>query len=203
MSDLETAIRSLRKNPGFSLVAILTIAVGIGANTALFSAYDRLVLNPVTIPRPDTLVAIWATNPQNGLNAPAVSYPRYEAIRDNATSFASIGISASDNFTLTGNGDPEQLTGLRVSASFLDTLGIRPAQGRNFSAEEDVPNGPAVCIISHELWQTQFGGRAQMVGHRITLNGQAWDVIGVMPPRLSLPFAQVQVSRRACSRSRA
>src|SRR6476469_3884902 len=112
MSDLETAIRSLRKYPAFSLVAILTIAVGIGANTALFSVYDRLVLNPVTIPRPDTLVAIWATNPQNGLNAPAVSYPRYEAIRDNATSF--IGISASDKFTLTGNGDPEQLTGLRV-----------------------------------------------------------------------------------------
>jgi predicted permease len=193
MTDFTNAVRALRKSPGFSLVAVLTIGVGIGANTALFSVYDRLVLNPVTIPKPASLVAIWINNPQLNFNAPAMSWPRYDDIRSHAASFAMIGISAFDNFTLTGNGDPEQLNGQRVSATFLPTLGILPAAGRNFTADEDLPNGPAVCIISHELWQTRFGGRAQIVGSTITLNGQPWQVVGVTPPRLSPPFAQVQV----------
>ena len=171
----------------------MTIAVGIGANSALFSIYDRLVLRPVTIPKADSLVAIWANNAKLNLNAPAISWPHYEAMAAQATSFSSLGLSAFDNFTLTGNGDPEQLNGLRVSASFLPTLGIMPALGRNFAAAEDVPNGAAVCIISHELWQTRFGARASIVGDVITLNMRSWEVVGVMPPRLSPPFNQVQV----------
>src|SRR5690242_712763 len=146
MSSFAYAVRALRKSPAFSLVAVLTIAVGIAANTALFSVCDRLVLNPVTIPNPSTLVAIWTSNPQINLNAPALSWPRYEEIRDSARSFSAVGISAFDNFTLTGNGDPEQLNGLRVSASFFPTLGMLPAAGRNFAADEDIPNGPTVCI---------------------------------------------------------
>jgi predicted permease len=193
MSDFIQAVRALRKSAGFSLVAVLTIAVGIAANTALFSVYDRLVLNPVTIPDPSSLLAIWTNNPQLNFNAPAVSWPRYEEVRDQARSFASLGISAFDNFTLTGNGDPEQLNGQRVSASFFPTLGIMPEVGRNFAPAEDLPNGPAVCVISHELWQTRFGGRATLLGETIALNGQPWEVIGIMPPRLSAPFNQVQV----------
>jgi len=193
MSDFRHALRALVKTPGFSLVATLTIAVGIGANTALFSVYDRLVLNPVTIARPSTLVALWINNPQLNFNAPAMSWPKYEDLRAHATSFETLGISAFDNFTLTGNGDPEQLNGQRVSASFLPTLGILPALGRNFTPDDDLPNGPAVCILSHELWQTRFGGRAGIVGSMITLNGQSWQVVGVLPPRLTPPFAQVQV----------
>jgi predicted permease len=191
MGDFVHAVRALRKSPGFSTVAILTIAVGIGANTSLFSIYDRLVLHRVTIPDASTLVAIWTNNPQLNLNAPALSWPRYEEMRDGARSFASIGISAFDNFTLTGNGDPE-LTGLRVSASFLPTLGVMPIVGRNFTADEDVPNGPAVCILSHELWQTRFGGRP-IVGDTITLNAQPWQVVGITPPHLTAPFGQVQI----------
>src|SRR4029453_10463358 len=160
MSDFTIAVRALVKAPGFSLVAILTIAVAIAANTALFSVFDRLVLNPVTISQPSSLVAIVNNNPQLTAPVPSISWPRYEEIRDHAQSFASIAVSAFDSFTLTGNGEPEQLNGLRASASFLPTLRILPAAGRNFAAEEDVPNGPAVCIISHELWQTRFGGRA-------------------------------------------
>jgi predicted permease len=193
MSDFSVACRTLWKNPGFSIVAVLTIAVGIAANSALFSIYDRLVLHPVTIPQPSTLVAIWANNPKLNLNAPAIAWPRYQEISAQATSFSSVGLSAFDNFTLTGNGDPEQLNGLRVSATFLPTLGIMPAQGRNFLAAEDLPNGPAVCIISHELWQTRFGGRAGIVGDTIVLNAQPWEVVGIMAPRFSAPFNQVQV----------
>jgi putative ABC transport system permease protein len=193
MSDLKSALRSLLKTPGFTTIAVLTIAVAIGANTALFSVFDRLILNPVAVPRASSLVAIWASNPKLNLNGPAVSWPRYEAIQKNATSFASLGISAFDNVTLTGNGTPEQLVGLRVSASFLPTIGIAPAHGRNFSAEEDVPNGAAVVILSHELWQTRFGGRLGIIGQSITLNGAPWQVIGIMPPRLSNPWSLTQI----------
>src|SRR5436190_11425956 len=193
MSDFRAALRALQKSPAFTLVAVVTIAVGIGANTTLFSVYDRLVLNPVTIPHPSSLIALWVNNPQLNFNAPAFSWSRYEHVRDHARSFDSIGISAFDNFTLTGNGDPAQLNGQRVSATFLPTLGILPARGRNFTADEDVPNGAAVCIISHELWQTRFGGREQIVGANITLNGQSWQVVGIMPPHLSAPFSQVQI----------
>src|SRR6476469_9818810 len=139
MSDFRAAVRALQKSPAFTLVAFITIAVGIGANTTLFSVYDRLVLNPVTLPQPSSLVAIWVNNPQLNFNAPAFSWSRYEQLRDHATSFSSIGISAFDNFTLTGNGEPEQLNGQRVSGSFFPTLGILPASGRSFTAEEDLP----------------------------------------------------------------
>src|SRR5579864_9808140 len=98
MSELKHAVRALLKSPAFSLVAVLSIAVGIGANTSLFSVYDRLVLNPVTIPNSGSLVAIWTSNASLNFNAPALSWPRYEEIRDHARSFASVGISAFDNF---------------------------------------------------------------------------------------------------------
>ncbi|HEY2150072.1 MAG TPA: ABC transporter permease [Vicinamibacterales bacterium] len=193
MSDFRAALRALRTSPAFTAVAVITIAVGIAANTTLFSVYDRLVLNPVTIPQPQSLVALWANNPQLNFNAPALSWSRYEQIRDHATSFSSIGISAFDNFTLTGNGDPEQLNSLRVSAGFFPTLGIMPVRGRNFTIDEDQPNGAAVCIISHELWQTRFGGRDNLLGETLMLNRQSWQVVGILPPRLSQPFGQVQV----------
>jgi predicted permease len=193
MTDVVIALRSLRKNLRFSLVAVLTLGVAIAACSALFSIYDRLVLHPITIANPSSLVAILNVNPQ--LNAPvaSVSYPRYEHIRDHATSFASIGISAFDNFTITGEGDPSQLNGLRASASFFPTLGIGMHRGRNFTAEEDVPNGPAVCILSYELWQSRFGGRESVLNSTIQLNSQPWLVVGITPPRLSPPFQQTQV----------
>ena len=193
MSKLKLAYRSLLKSPGFTLVAVLTIAVGIGANTALFSVFDRLILHPLTLPQPSSLVAIWASNPAINFNAPAISWPRFEEVRRNAKSFSSVADSAFDSFTITGNGDPEQLNGLRVTANFFTTLGVAPLRGRAFTAEEDVPNGPNICLLSHELWQTRFGGRETLVGETIQLNGQSWQVVGILPPNLSNPFGQVQV----------
>lgn len=193
MSDFKSAFRALLKTPGFTLVAVLTLAVGIAANTALFSVFDRLILNPVSLPQPSALVAIWTNNPQLNFNAPAASWPRYEEIRKHAKSFSAIGVSAFDNFTLTGNGDPEQLQGLRVSASFLPTLGILPARGRNFTEAEDLPNGAAVCILSHELWQARFGSRTSILGETIQLNGGSWEVVGIMPPKFTNPFSQTQI----------
>lgn len=194
MANLRAAFRSLLKTPGFSLVAILTLGVGIAANAALFSVFDRLVLRPISLPNPGNLIAVWSNNPQANFNVPALSWPRYQAIAGHAHTFSSIGVSAFDNFTLTGNGEqPDQLQGQRVSGAFFTTLGVRPALGRDFTPEEDVPNGPNVCIISHELWSTRFGSRASIVNENIQLNGQSWQVVGVMPPNLSAPFGQVQV----------
>ncbi|HUL71735.1 MAG TPA: ABC transporter permease [Vicinamibacterales bacterium] len=194
MTTLRAAVRALANTPGFSSVAILTLAVGIASNAALFSVYDRLVLNPVTAPDPSTLVAIWSNNPQSNFNAPALSWPRYVELGRTARSFSSLAISAFDNFTLTGDGEhPAQLNSLRVSSAFFRTLGVLPARGRDFTAADDVPNGPLVCIISHELWTTRFGKRASIVGEVIRLNGQSWQVIGITPPALTQPFQQVQV----------
>ena len=193
MSDFKSAVRALLKTPGFTTVAILTIAVGIAANTALFSVFDRLILNPVALPQPSSLIAVWTNNPALNFNAPAVSWPRYEEIRRHAKSFSSVAVSASDNFTLTGNGDPEQLPGLRVSATFFPTLGVMPLLGRNFTEAEDLPNGANVCILSHELWQARFGGRENVIGETILLNSQSWQVVGIMPPRLTNPFSQTRI----------
>jgi predicted permease len=193
MTQLKSAIRSLLKTPGFTLIAVLTIAVGIGANTALFSVFDRLILHPLTLPQTSSLVAIWTSNPALNFNAPAVSWPCFEEIRRNAKSFSSVADSAFDTFTLTGNGDPEQLAGLRVTANFFSTLGIGPTRGRAFTAAEDQANGPNVCLLSYEVWQTRFGGRETLVGETIQLNGQSWQVVGILPPHLSNPYGQVQV----------
>ena len=193
MTDFVMALRALRQQPRFSAIAVLTMAVAIGACSALFSIYDRLVLNPLSLPNPSTLVAVLSTNPQLGAPNAAVSWPRFTFLRDRARAFDSIGVSAFDNFTLTGNGEPEQLNGLRTSGAFFETLGVTPARGRVFTAGEDIANGPAVCLISYELWQGRFGGRDDLLGQAIILNGQPWQVIGITPPRLTAPFGQVQV----------
>jgi len=193
MSDFKTAFRAMRTHPAFSTIVIVTMAVGIAANAAIFSVHDRLVLHPVTIPDPSSLVAIWFTNPQRNVQTPSSSVPRYDELRGEVRAFSSIGLSAFESFLLAGDTGATQLTGLRVTSTFLPTLGILPARGRNFTAAEDVPNGPAVCILSHELWQSQFGGRESVIGQTIQLNGSAWEIVGVMPPGLSVPFGQVQV----------
>jgi predicted permease len=193
MTILTPAVRALRATPAFSTVAILTLAVAIASTTAIFSVYDQLVAHPVTLPDPPSLVQIWITSSDGAIQAQAISVPRYDDLKDRIHAFSSMAAAAPDSFTLTGSGDATQLTGLRVSPSFLPTLGIMPARGRNFTPAEDVVNGPAVCIISHELWRSVFGGRDSIVGETIALNGIAWEIVGVMPPRLTAPFGQVQV----------
>jgi predicted permease len=193
MTILTPALRALRNTPGFSTIAVLTMAVAIAANTAIFSIYDQLVLHPVSMPDPGSLVALWLNNPERNLQAQAISMPKYEELKGRVASFSSTAVSAFDSFTLTQEGDATQLNGLRVSASFFSTLGVLPTRGRNFTDAEDQPNGPAVCIVSHELWQSVLGGRDGIVGQTIQLNGSAWEIVGVMPPRLTAPFGQVQV----------
>ncbi len=188
------ALRSLLKSPGFTLVAVLTIALGIGANTALFSTFNTLILHPMSLPKSDELVRIWVNNSQLNFTGPAMSWPRYEFFRDNQKSFSSLSAAAFTGYSLTRNGaDPEQLNALQVTASFFPTLGITPIRGRNFTAQEDTAGGPNVVMVSYEAWQTKFGGRETLVGEAITLNGQPYTVVGITPAALTNPISTVLV----------
>jgi predicted permease len=188
------ALRSLLKSPGFTFVAVLTIAVGIGATTALFSTFNTLVLHPLSLPQSDRLVRIWASNTALGFNAPAMSWPRYEFIRDHQTSFSDVSASAFSGFAFTRPGaDPEQVNALAVTASFFPTLGVAPLRGRNFTAAEDTTGGPNVAILSYEFWQRAFAGRDSAIGETIMLSGNAHTIVGVLPPALTNPYGTVLV----------
>ena len=192
MNDFRQAVRSLRKSPGFTAVAVLAMAVGIGANTALFSAFDTLVLHPQSFPDADRLVRLWAGNAGVGLNAPAMSWTRYEFIRDHQHAFANLSAAAFTGYTITREGaDPEQANTVAVTASFFPTLGVAPIRGRNFTREEDTTGGPLVVIISSEYWRRAFGGRDSVVGQRLTLNGERYTIVGIAPPALSNPYRTV------------
>jgi predicted permease len=194
MNDLKLALRQLRKSPGFTLVAIVTLAVGIGMNTALFSAFNTFVLHPLTLPQADRLVRLWVSNPATNDNIPYVSWPRYEFIRDREESFSNISATGFASYALTRNGaDPEQLNALQVTASFFPTLGIMPLRGRNFTKQEDSVGGANVAILSYECWQRYFGGRDSVVGESIMLTGTSYAVVGVLPPTLSQPFNTVMI----------
>ena len=194
MSLIRHTLRALLNTPAFSAVAILTLAVGLAANTALFSVYDALILNPVDVPDVGRLVAIWSQNAKASFRAPALSWPRYVEIERHAKSFSALAASTFDTFAITGNGaQPDQLNGLRVTPAFFRTLGIVPARGRDFRPEDDVPNGPNVCVLSDDLWTSRFGRRESIVGETIQINDQSWQVIGILPPQVTAPFTQVQI----------
>ena len=194
MSNLKFAFRALGKSPGFTLVAILTIAVGIGANTALFSIFNKLVLHPVDLPEADRIVRVWTNNQQRNVVGPVMSLPKFELFRDNQTSFSSIDASAFNTTVLVRDGaEPEQLNSLNVTASWIPTLGLQLARGRNFTKEEDSLNGPPVCLLAYDIWKTRFGQRETLVGETIMLNGVGTTVIGILPEKLPAPAAFIQV----------
>lgn len=191
---MKTALRSLCRTPGFTAIAVLTLAVGIGANTALFSTFNTFVLHPLTLPQSDRLARIWVTNSALNYTSRYVSWPRYEYIRDHQTSFSNIAAASFASYALTrGDADPELFNSLQVSVSFLPTLGIAPLRGRNFTPAEDAAGGPNVAILSYECWQRFFGERDSVVGESIRLGGTPYTVVGVLPPALSNPYNTVMI----------
>lgn len=194
MHDLKYALRSLLKTRGFTIVAILTMAVAIGACTSLFSVLQAVVLKPLPYPNPDTLVNIWGVNRERNLEAPVISWAKYEAFRERKDVFAEISMSAGNGFTLTeGTGEPEQVFGLHASANFLPVLGLNPVRGRSFSAEEDREGGPAVAMISHQLWQNRFAADPAIIGRTVQIDGVSREIVGILPSPLPVPFNQVNV----------
>jgi len=179
-SDLRFALRQLVKSPGFTAIAILIVALGIGSATAMFSTVNALVLRPVAVPEPDRLAAVYETNLARNVPRFSSSYPNYVDWRDRSKSWQSLAAMGGRALNLTDGGEPEFVYGVTMTANFLPTLGQVPALGRGFLEEEDRPGRNQVAIISHNFWQRRFGGRPDAVGRTLTLNGTAHTIVGVL-----------------------
>ncbi|HKA00132.1 MAG TPA: ABC transporter permease, partial [Candidatus Solibacter sp.] len=180
-------LRFLAKSPGFTAIAVLTLAVGIGANTAIFSVANALLLRPLAFADPDLLVAIAGHRQgQDGRNP--LTWPRFELISQNAHSFAGIAAYCNEAFNFTGQGDPEQIPAARVSSNFFRILGTNPMLGRSFRAGEDRAGGDNVIVITDALWERRFARERNALGRVLKLDGKDWTVIGVLPPDFRFAF---------------
>ncbi|HXE30693.1 MAG TPA: ABC transporter permease [Terriglobales bacterium] len=190
--DVRYAVRLLRKSPGFATVAILTLALGIGASTAVFSLVDAVLLKPLPFPHAEQIVFPWRL-PKQGMNLGFDTNPwgrvEFLYLQQHAQAFGAMGAFLSGSFNLTGSGDPVRLDGLRASAGFFPSLGVRPALGRTFTDAEDRPGGEHEVILADSLWRAQFGADPGVLGRSIELNGEAYTVIGVMPRGFAFPQA--------------
>ena len=185
--DLRFAIRTLVKKPGFTFVLVLALALGIGANTAIFSVVNAVLLRPLPYKQADRLVWIWGTNPLNDIEHETASAPDYNDWKTQGQSFEEMGGFANTRLTLTGSGEPERYDGAYVTDGFFEVLGVQPAIGRTFTPEEDKPNSSRVVVLSHGLWQRRFGGDPGIIGQAITINGNPVTVVGVMPADFKHP----------------
>jgi predicted permease len=186
-SDIRYAIRNLLKHPGFNAVAVITLALGIGANSAIFSAINALLLKPLPIPNQDRVVAIWDKNPSRGFEHNEVAFANYLDWRAQSNSFEQLALERWWSTNLTGGDTPERTQGFLVSANFFDVVGVKPVKGRNFLEEENQPGKDGVAIIAHSLWQRRFGSDPAIINKTITTNGIARTVIGVLPEGFNYP----------------
>jgi predicted permease len=193
LQDLRYAARTLRKNPGFMAVIVLTLALGIGASTAVFSIVNSVLLKPLPFPAADRIVFPWRLAPR-GIQLGYVEIPwgrpEFLLLSKESKAFQFLGAFKSDSFNLTGSGEPVRLNGIRASAGFFPALGVEPKLGRFFSAEEDTTGNEHVVILSDSLWREQFGGDPAIIGRLVELNASAYTVVGVMPAGFSFPHAE-------------
>lgn len=178
--NLRFALRQMSRHPGFSALLVFTIAVAIGGNVAIFSALEGIVLRPLPYPGADRLVAVWETPEGEGWRQPFTG-PDYLDVRDLSETLEDIGVINADWFNMAGESEPTRILGGRCSASLLALLEVPPLHGRIFTEEEEFEGNNRVVILSHGLWQTQFGGDPGAVGKQVNLDGEPWEIIGVMP----------------------
>jgi putative ABC transport system permease protein len=190
--DMRYGARTLLKTPGFTLIAVLTLALGVGANTAIFSVVNAVLLRPLPYEKPASLVALWETNKKRPDGRGSISYPNFFDWRSQNHSFERMGAFYTNNMALTGVATPINLRSAVVSPDLFAVLGVKPQVGRWFASEEEKP-GVRVAIINHGLWQRQFGGDPNVVGRALTLNGKSFTVVGVMPAGFQFPIEAVPV----------
>jgi putative ABC transport system permease protein len=182
--DLQYAVRRLFKSPGFTFVAVVTLALGIGANSAIFSVVNGVLLKPLPYPESDRLVGMFHVYEKQ---REVMSGPNFIDVSRAATSLENAAAISTGGIILTGQGEPVRLDVARVSASLFNVLRVRPAAGRSFNADENTPGKTDVVVLSHGLWQTRFGSDPHAIGKRIQLDGVATEIIGVMPEGFSYP----------------
>jgi len=192
LSDLRYAGRRLRAAPGFSAVALLTLALGIGATTAIFSVVEGILLKPLPYPRPEQLVALWHTAPGLHLKDLNLAASLYFTYKEESRAFQDVAMWQTGAWTITGTSQPEEVPGLQVTYRFLATLGVEPALGRGFGASDDDPHGEHTILISDGYWRSRFGGDPSALGRRLLVDGAAYTVIGVLPP--SFQFMDRRIS---------
>ncbi|HWO01096.1 MAG TPA: ABC transporter permease [Blastocatellia bacterium] len=191
LQDIKYGARTLRKSPGFTAVAVIALALGIGGNSAIFSVVNAVLLRPLPYPEPDRIMRIFATAPDRGLDQTSVSFQRATAIAEQNRLFEQVGAYIFDTANLTGIDEPVQLTAVKMSPAVLDVTRVNPALGRNFLPEEDRPGGAHVVILSSGLWQRHFASAPDIVGQAIALDGGSYTVVGVMPQGFNFPGGQV------------
>jgi MacB-like periplasmic core domain len=182
LQDLRYALRMLAKNAGFTIVVVLSLAIGIGANSAIFSVVDALLLRPLPYPQPDRLAAIWLHSPGIGIFRDWPSPGEYVDLQNENHSFFEMAIAQLRGFTLTGRDQPELLGGITASSTLLHMLGAKPLFGRLLLPEEDRPGKPPVAILSYGLWRRLFSSDPHIVGRSVTLSGKPYTVVGVLGP---------------------
>src|SRR4051794_38808269 len=182
--DIQYALRRLFKAPGFSAIAVITLALGIGANSAIFSVVNGVLLKPLPYPDSDRLVGVYHVSDGNRAS---MSGPNFTDVVRTATSLENAAAISTTRMILTGEGEPVRLPVAEVSAALFNVLRVRAALGRTFNADENTPGKNNVVILSHGLWQQRFGSDANVIGRRIQLDGVAKEVVGVMPNGFSYP----------------
>jgi predicted permease len=185
--DVRYAVRMLVRNPGFTIIALLTFAVGIGVNTAVFSVFNGVLLRPLPYPDAERITMMWLDNRVQGIKEDIGSYPNYRDWREQNTTYEHVAAFTPSSFTMTGSGEPERIPGAQTTSNFFDVLGLRPVIGRLYTEEQEKPGNDAVVLLSHGLWQRKFGGTADVIGKTMLLNGRAHEIIGVLPPELQVP----------------
>src|SRR4051812_2803599 len=177
--DVRFGVRMLLKKPVFTAIAVLALALGAGANTAIFSVVNGVLLRPLPYKDPEKLVRLGEWSKQ--VPGMSISYPNFKDWRERNRVFEGLAATQFDSYNLTGGDEPERLQGRNVSYNFFDVLGVVPAVGRSFRADEDRAGAPRVAVLSHGLWQRRFGGDRKIVGKAIALNGESYTVVGVLP----------------------
>ena len=191
LRDIRYSVRSLRKRPAFSLLVVFVLAVAIAANSSIFSIVNAVILKPLSFKDPDRLVWIWAQ--RKTVSRAFFSIPNFIDTRDQNQTLAEVAPFAIWPANLTGRGEAERLQGVRISANAMQMLGVEAAAGRALAPDDDKPNNTRVAMLSYGFWQRRFGGAGEALGTTLTLNGDPYTIVGVLPPRFAIPNAEIEV----------
>jgi putative ABC transport system permease protein len=187
LRDISYALRGFTKNPGFMAAAVLSLAIGIGANTSIFTIADALLLRPLPYQNSERLVILWNRSPGLNITQDWFSTAQYFDIKNGHSGFEQLAIAIGGNFNLTGDGEPERVGAIRISSNLLPMLGAKPAMGRLFLEDEDSPGHAPTAVLTYGMWSRRYGSNAQILGKSVILNGTSYQVAGILPKNFSLP----------------